>query len=235
MISAQLKKMLPKSAKNFIRTALVYGDMSRYGRLFKKYSYFTMIPKGVYKENLRLAHTVAVAGDVVECGSWRGGMVAGIAELLGGKNRKYYLFDSFEGLPLAKAIDGDTAIAWQQDTTSDIYFDNCTADIADAKRAMEYAGVPYECIKGWFDDTVPHNTIGPIALLRLDGDWYDSTMVCLKHLYPKVVTGGLIIIDDYAAWDGCSRAVHDYLSSIQSKSRIGRGSKSGVAYIVKHD
>lgn len=226
--------MLPQPVKIFLRDVLTYADMTHSGRLLRKYSYFTMIPRGLYKENLSLARRVTIPGDVVECGSWRGGMIAGIAELLGTK-RKYYLFDSFEGLPPAKDIDGATAVAWQRDTTSSIYYDNCTADIEDAKRAMELAGVPYECVKGWFDDTVPKNSVGTIALLRLDGDWYDSTMVCLKHFYPKVATGGLILIDDYPTWDGCSRAVHDYLSSIQSKSRISRGAKHGVAYIVKVD
>ena len=234
MITSLIKKVLPKSVKDFIRTVLSALDMSRYGKIFKKYAYFTMISRGLYKENLNLAQRVMVEGDVVECGSWRGGMIAGIAEVLG-KKRKYYLYDSFEGLPQAQAIDGASAIAWQKDTKSTLYFDNCTADINDANRAMERAGVQYECIKGWFNDTLPSNTVESIALLRLDGDWYDSTMICLKHFYPKVATGGLILIDDYPTWDGCSRAVHDYLSSIQSKSRIGRGSKNGVAFIIKND
>jgi len=60
-------------------------------------------------------------------------------------------------------------------------------------------------------------------------------MICLKHFYPKVATGGVIIIDDYPTWDGCSRAVHDYLSEIKSQSRISRGVKYGVAYIIKND
>lgn len=234
MIFYSLKKILPGPIKIFLKKTLLLLDVSKSGRILRKYSDFTMIPRVLYKENLYIASKVKVRGDVVECGSWRGGMVAGIAELLG-NNRTYFLYDSFEGLPPAKDIDGANAIAWQKDTTGIYYFDNCTADIKDAEKAMKLARVPFQCVKGWFQDTVPKNSVGQIALLRLDGDWYDSTMVCLKYFYPKVATGGIIIIDDYSAWDGCSRAVHDYLSSIQSKSRIDRGSKQGVAFIVKLD
>jgi O-methyltransferase len=96
-------------------------------------------------------------------------------------------------------------------------------------------GVENKCIQGWFDQTVPiFNDSNEISLLRLDGDWYDSTMVCLVHLFPKVVKGGIIILDDYYTWDGCSRAVHDYLSDIKTSSRIFTSEK-GVCYIVKAD
>jgi O-methyltransferase len=71
-----------------------------------------------------------------------------------------------------------------------------------------------------------------IAVLRLDGDWYDSTMLCLEHLFPLVVPGGLMLIDDYYTWDGCARAVHDYLSREQAAERIEKTS-GGVAYIVR--
>jgi Macrocin-O-methyltransferase (TylF) len=70
-----------------------------------------------------------------------------------------------------------------------------------------------------------------IAVLRLDGDWYDSTMLCLEHLFPLVVPGGLMLIDDYYTWDGCARAVHDYLSREQAAGRIEKTS-GGVTYIV---
>jgi O-methyltransferase len=82
---------------------------------------------------------------------------------------------------------------------------------------------------------LPHfKSSNEIALLRLDGDWYESTMDCLKYLFPKVVQKGIIIIDDYFTWEGCSKAVHDYLSSIKSTSRIYT-SPGGVCYIIKQD
>ncbi len=100
---------------------------------------------------------------------------------------------------------------------------------------MDMSGVKYKCIKGWFSETLKDVTgIGEIALLRLDGDWYESTMDCLVALFPKVIENGIIIIDDYYAWTGCSRAVHDYLSSAQSASRIYM-TPQGIAYIVKKE
>jgi hypothetical protein len=83
-----------------------------------------------------------------------------------------------------------------------------------ARTAMEETGQRFEIVKGWFDETVPKFAAeqSTIALLRLDGDWYESTMVCLTHLFPLVPDGGLVIFDDYGYWEGCTRAVHDYLS-----------------------
>ena len=88
-------------------------------------------------------------------------------------------------------------------------------------------------VKGWFKDTVPALSLSqPVAILRLDGDWYDSTMQCLTGLYGQVCSGGIIIIDDYHFWEGCTRATHDFLSSRKLIARL-RETPHGVAYIVK--
>lgn len=193
-----------------------------YLRLYEKYRDFTMAPRGAYWRNLLIANDCRhVAGCIVECGVWRGGASAGMAEVLG-PDREYFLFDSFEGLPPAKELDGEAAQAWQQDTQSESYFDNCRAEIEYAERAMQRSGVPrYTITKGWFDKTLP-NFIPPtpIAILRLDGDWYDSTMIALESLYKYLARNGIVIVDDYYAWDGCSRAVHDFLSRHQSTARL---------------
>ncbi len=159
-------------------------------------------------------------------------MIAGIASVLG-TNRKYYLFDSFQGLPLAQEVDGKDAIEWQQNKESPIYYDNCSAGKEVATKAMNLANIPnFELVAGWFNDTIPNHRNGePIALLRLDGDWYDSTMTCLENLFERVAPGGLIIIDDYYTWDGCSRAVHDFLSLRSAAERID--SLNGVCFILK--
>jgi O-methyltransferase len=152
-----------------------------------------------------------------------------------GSERNYYLFDSYEGLPLATELDGKSAVDWQQNTASDLFYDNCSASEDDAREAMFMAKV-YEpnIIKGWFENTLPGADIAKgIALLRMDGDWYDSTMHILKNLFHKVVPGGIIIIDDYYTWDGCSKAVHDYLSEEKRCERIR--SFNGVCYIEKLD
>lgn len=194
----------------------------RYLRIYRKYKDFTMIPESLYASNLRITDGLQqVPGCVVECGVWRGGMSAGMAEILGA-NRRYFLFDSFEGLPPAKEIDGESAIDWQANTKSPGYFNNCSAELDFAETAMKKSGATnVRLVKGWFSDTLHSIDLDePIALLRLDGDWYDSTICCLNTLAEKLAPGGLIIMDDYFAWDGCSRAVHDYLSSTKSAMRI---------------
>ncbi len=191
-------------------------------RLYRKYRAFTMAPDDYYRRNLLIVGSKRhVRGCVIECGVWRGGMSAGMAEVLG-PDREYFLFDSFEGLPKATADDGPAATAWQQDTQSPHYYDNCCAPVESAEQAMAMSGVPrFQVIKGWFDQTV----VGfippaPIAVLRLDGDWYDSTLIVLEALYRYMARDGIVIVDDYYTWDGCGRAVHDFLSRHKLTARI---------------
>jgi len=110
---------------------------------------------------------------------------------------------------------------------------NCTADEADARAAMQKAGINDPVImKGWFNETLPGaNFPDGIAILRMDADWYDSTMDIFIHLFEKVNPNGLILIDDYYTWDGCTRAVHDYLSQNQRPERIC--TYGGVCYVLK--
>ena len=194
---------------------------------------FTMIPPNRYVANLQLARAASgIPGAIVECGTWKGGMIAGIARLLG-TQREYYLFDSFEGLPPAEDIDGTAAKAWQANTTSPGYHDNCKASIEDALAAMRKANVTNaHLIKGWFEDTLHKASFpGGISILRMDADWYSSTFQILDNLFPLVNEGGLILVDDYFTWDGCSKAIHDYLSKHKRPERIS--THEGVCYIRK--
>jgi O-methyltransferase len=208
-------------------------DSRRQETTFQRFAEFTMIPRETYFANLALAERARpVPGCVIECGVWRGGMSAGLVSVLG-PERAYFLFDSFEGLPAAAAIDGAAAIAWQKDTGGRTYYDNCSAAPEFAERAMRLAGATaFTLVRGWFNSTVPAFVPpAPIALLRLDGDWYESTMTCLDGLFDHVAPGGLIVLDDYYAWDGCSRAVHDFLSKRKATERID--SLEGVCFIQK--
>lgn len=204
-----------------------------YKKLFAKYKSYTMIEEDFFAVNLEVCHKfLNVEGDIVECGVWRGGMSAALAELADGKKR-VHLFDSFEGLPEAKEIDGQEAMNWQRDTTSPTYFDNCTADESFAMEAMKKSGsTNYRMYKGWFQDTLTHYEGKPIAILRLDGDWYDSVKICLDKLFRHVADGGVVVIDDYYTWDGCARAVHDFLAETKSPSRVHQWNNQ-VAYIIK--
>ena len=207
----------------------------KYKDLYNKYKDYTMIDEKTFIGNLKLAEHFSKhnTGCVVECGVWRGGMSAAMAEIYE-NNKKYYLFDSFEGLPEAQEIDGKAAINWQSDKEGPIYFDNCTAEMNFAEKAMKLSSVTnFKLIKGWFSETLPKFECEEnIAVLRLDGDWYDSTMDCLNNLYDKVSVGGVIIIDDYYAWDGCTRAVHDYLSMNKLTVKI-RQNEFHVCFIIK--
>jgi hypothetical protein len=230
-----MKKFTKKVIKNVFGFEVKKAKSSEYKYLtsiYHKYSKFTMVPQQAYIENLQLILNYKdFKGDVVECGVWRGGMIAGIAEILG-KDRSYHLFDSFEGLPPAKEIDGTAAITWQSDKDGVNYYDNCTASEDYARNLLDNLKVNYTINKGWFQETFPlfHN-YSEISILRLDADWYDSTLLCLEYFFPKVSKGGIIIIDDYYTWEGCSKAVHDYLSREQSNCVIRSG--SGFAYITK--
>lgn len=227
------RNMQPGSISYKLNNTFTKLVQMRYYLIFRKFKEFTMIPGVTYIENLKLAeHFGDIDGCVVECGTWRGGMIGGVAQLLG--NREYHLFDSFEGLPEAKEVDGAAAIAWQNDKNSPGYFDNCSAEMGYAEKAMKLSGAQnYFIKKGWFSETLPHfDKSKKIAILRLDGDWYESTMDCLTNLYDNVVPGGVIIMDDYYAWDGCARAVHDFLSRRNLPDRIMQWNNN-ICYILK--
>jgi len=205
----------------------------RFQQLFKKYKPYTMIPELYYKTNLGIAFNYKdINGSVVECGTWKGGMIAGMADIIG-DSKDYHLFDSYEGLPPPTDNDGEEAVKWQVNKEGKFYFDNCTAQESDAIEAMGLSLVTeYTTHKGWFKDTV--STVrfnNGISILRLDGDWYDSTMQCLDALFHQVNKGGVIIIDDYFAWEGCSKAVHDFLSKNNCVERIR--TDGGVCKIIK--
>ena len=210
-----------------------YLPYSRLSKIYHKFSDFTMMPERVYVHTLQIAETaVGLEGCVVECGVWRGGTAAGLLSVLGA-SRKLYLFDSFEGLPPARQIDGEAALEYQKNTKNPWYLDNCYAPPCYAERAMELAGASnYEMVKGWYDQTLPQFRVAqPIAVLHLDADWYNSILTCLNHLFDRVAAGGLIIVDDYYVWDGCSRALHDYLSKRSAVERIREF--GGVCYLKK--
>ena len=208
-------------------------SQTMFRNLFKKYKDFTMIPEHSFMSNLELInHYKHLEGDYVECGVWRGGMSAAIGEILK-KSKTIHLFDSFEGLPPAKEIDGKEALAWQKNVNAPGYFNNCMAEESNAKKAMSLAGCEnYQIHKGWFNQTLPLFKNNAIGILRLDGDWYESIMDCLSYLFPQVLNNGIVLLDDYYTWDGCSKAVHDYLSGIKSPSRVHQWNNQ-IAYIIK--
>jgi hypothetical protein len=172
-----------------------------------------------------------IPGVLVECGVWRGGaslaMLRAQQAACGKVERRVYMLDSFEGLPPVTGRDGPLAARWQQGADPANYLDNCRASreaLECALRERGFSPEDFRIVPGWFAQTLPplakELAAARIALLRLDGDWYESTLVCLEQLVPLVSEGGVVIVDDYYAWDGCARAVHDYLSRHDLAYRI---------------
>ena len=215
--------------------------LPRLKRLWQRNKDATLVNRRRYIGNLHLVATtledVALdQGAIVECGTWKGGMACGMLAVAPGP-RDFHFFDSFEGLPPAQEIDGQKAIDWQADTEAPDYYDNNRADRDAFERRVRAAARPDQHLhihQGWFSDTLPQAPDDlEIAVLRLDGDWYQSTIDCLENLFDKVLPGGLVIIDDYLDWDGCTRAVHDFLSARAATEAIQQSRFGGVFHIVK--
>jgi O-methyltransferase len=211
----------------------------RFFALYDRVRDLTMIPRRRYVENLMLMHQIgrAIPGAFVECGTWKGGMSVGMIDA-GGTERDYRFLDSFEGLPDAKEEDGPDAKIYQDSPDDPLYYDNCTAGYEPYVELMRAQPIAQERIKiyrGWFKDTLPQVPKETISVLRLDGDWYESTLECLTALYDLVPPGGIIILDDYDRWDGCARATHEFLARTGSTARIRRTNNEYVSYLLKFD
>jgi hypothetical protein len=151
---------------------------------------------------------------------WRGGSagIMGLAMKSDGQNRELHLFDSFEGLPEPGPEDGLKAAEYSghRDGGKLVPISRCEANVKLVETylfgKLRLNGQKVHLHIGWFQHTVPIQSkrIGPIAVLRLDGDWYASTRVCLEHLYPLLSPGGAVILDDYYCWEGCKKATDEY-------------------------
>lgn len=153
-----------------------------------------------------------VPGDLVETGVWRGGatiFMRAVLKAYGDRTRVVWAADSFEGVPRPDhqrypADAGDTLFS----------FDELAVPLEIVRANFEKYGLldgQVQFLPGWFRDTLPSAPIERIALLRLDGDLYESTMIALESLYPKVSAGGIVIVDDYAL-PTCKSAVDAFRS-----------------------
>lgn len=151
-----------------------------------------------------------VPGDMIETGVWRGGACIFMRAMLkayADPTRTVWVADSFQGLP--PAADG------RDDDAKDALWthDFLRVSLEQVQNNFRRYGLLDEQVRflpGWFQDTLPSAPIEQLALLRLDGDMYDSTMVALESLYPKLSPGGFVIVDDYDAVRGCKLAVDDF-------------------------
>jgi O-methyltransferase len=147
-----------------------------------------------------------IAGDVVECGVWNGGSGAMMASACRDASRRFWLYDSFEGLPPPTGRDGRPA--------HDVYVKGlCKGDPVNVRRAFELMGANLDqltIIPGWFDDTLPKAQVEAIALLHVDADWYDPVMLVLETFFDRIAPRGVVVVDDYGVWQGCREALDDF-------------------------
>jgi hypothetical protein len=183
-------------------------DEQNFYHLYGMVHDFTMLStdrlRGLY-DAVMSAIEAGIPGDIVECGTARGGSAALMCLILKelGAERSLWVCDTFEGIP--PATDDDPAEALQ-------YTGQFRGDIEDVLSLFSQFGILQnaQLVKGLFQDTLPSLGVEKIAVLHLDGDWYESTRCGLENLYDRVVPGGVIQIDDYGHWAGCQKAVKEF-------------------------
>jgi O-methyltransferase len=166
----------------------------------------------------------SIAGDFVECGTWRGGLAALVLSKLIADHhqKKLYIYDTFEGMPAPSVKDDPRALEQYNQKQDGEYSNWCRAGLDTVKDTLSKVTENYEqhCVfvVGMVEETLDSVVPDTIALCRLDTDWYESTKKELEVLYPRVSQGGFIIVDDYTDWSGCRTAVNEYLSNCDENS-----------------
>ena len=156
-----------------------------------------------------------IAGDFVECGTYKGGSSAVLGtELTAG--RSLWLYDSFAGMPDINPIDGEDAGK---------YVGEGIASPRDVLAALEIAKVDASrCIirEGWFEDSFKQPLPESVALLHCDADWFDSCLLVLETFYPRVVEGGCVVLDDFGYWEGSREAFYAFCERHQERPLLER-------------
>lgn len=152
-----------------------------------------------------------IPGDLIETGVWRGGatiFMRAILKSYGIRDRAVWVADSFEGVPTPdhRHYPQDFGSFYHVFSDLAVSLEQVRANFA----AYDLLDEQVKFLKGWFKDTLPAAPIEKLAVLRIDGDLYESTMEAFEHLYPKLSVGGYLIVDDYGILPPCKRAVHDY-------------------------
>lgn len=169
-----------------------------------------------------------VPGDFIETGVWRGGgsiFMRGLLKVYGDVERRVWVADSFQGLPQPNVED-------YPEDAGDVHFaiDDLKVSMEQVRRNFEAYGLfddQVKFLKGWFSETLPIAPIEQLAVLRLDGDMYESTIVALDSLYHKLSIGGYVIVDDYCI-PSCRKAVDDFRSRLQIIDEVCHIDGTGV-------
>jgi O-methyltransferase len=170
-----------------------------------------------------------VQGDLIETGVWRGGvciLMRAILKVMGDQSRSVWVADSFQGLPKP-----DGRFKQDADSKWHDFRDSLGISLPEVRANFERYGLLDDRVRfleGWFKDTLPTAPIDKLAVIRLDGDMYASTMDALNSLYPKLSVGGYVIVDDYGALESCSQAVTDFRAQNGIDDEIEKVDWSGV-------
>ena len=176
-----------------------------------------------------------IPGAIVECGVWRGGSMQAVARCLdaaGVHDRDLYLYDTFEGMTgptdLDRRHDGASAagLLETQDRDSMVWARATLEDVQQGFSRLPYPKERVHFVKGPVEETVPQTLPDEIAILRLDTDWYESTAHELTHMYDRLVSGGVLLLDDYGYWQGARRATDEFLERTGERlllARMGSG------------
>jgi len=178
-----------------------------------------------------------IPGDIVECGVWKGGncmIIAAVLKQMGITDKKIYLYDTFTGMsePTEKDISyrgGSVASTWkvhQREGYNELCY-SPLEEVINNLRKIDYPQENFIFVKGKVEDTLTGTVPEQISLLRLDTDWYESTLCEMIYLYPKLSIKGILIIDDYGHWKGAKIAVDNYLKDNNIKMYLGRMDYTG--------
>jgi len=181
------------------------------------------------RDLVQMALDENIPGDFIETGVWRGGcciLMRGILAANSVRERKVYVADSFEGVPPPKPE------LYPADRGSRLHMHSELSVPLDVVKANfdRYGLLDDQVVfvKGFFSNTLPSLQCGSFALIRLDGDLYESTYVALHHLYPKLSPGGFAIIDDFGVIPECRQAVLEYRAYHDIQAPIHQVDRSGV-------
>lgn len=170
-----------------------------------------------------------VPGDVIETGVWRGGasiFMRAVLHAYGITDRTVWVADSFQGLPKPDPV------RFPADAGDELWKASALAvPLEEVKANFAAYGLLDDQVRflvGWFRETLPAAPIDRLALLRLDGDLYESTMDALTALYPRLSVGGYVIVDDYGAMASCRKAVEDFRAERGITDEIARIDWTGV-------
>ncbi|MBV8832104.1 MAG: class I SAM-dependent methyltransferase [Hyphomicrobiales bacterium] len=229
-IRGRLNRALLRAAQRVAPSSIQSADVTRdkhnlddetitlWGRV-KSRTMTSILRIDALRTAIEFVHANSIAGDIVECGVWRGGsmMAAGLTLLRLGSTRPLWLYDTFAGMPPPEKVDVDfmgrsaaDLLASEVPDTSLIWAKSTLEDVKAGLAGTNYPATQIKYVVGPVESTIPANIPDKISLLRLDTDWFSSTYHELVHLWPRITQGGILILDDYGYWAGAKKAVDQY-------------------------